>query len=274
MANVLRFDVQVAVVTALIEGNSTRSVERMTRVHRDTITRLGVRVGEACAAMMDREMRDLECERIQVDEIWGFVAKKQKHVLPTDDISLVGDQWTWVAIDADTKIVPSHLVGKRDGAHARAFICDLASRLKNRVQISSDALASYVEAIEVGFGGDVDYGQLVKVYAATTEGPARYSPPKIMQATKNVIVGHPRHEHICTSYVERQNLTMRMAMRRLTRLTNAFSKKVENLRAAVALHFAYYNYCRRHLTLKTAPAIAAGLTDRRWTVSDLLDLSN
>ena len=271
--NRLKPDRQAAVLSALVEGNSIRSTERMTGVHRDTIIRLMVRVAATCERVMDAAMRDLPCEQIQMDEIWCYVGKKQRHLRQDDDPAQAGDFWTWVALDADTKIVPTYRVGKRTGADAHAFVTDLASRLRNRVQISTDALRAYVEAVEAGFGGDVDYGQIVKTYEAEPIGPGRYSPPKVTSTEKTVVVGMPDEDRISTSYVERQNLTMRMQMRRFTRLTNAFSKKVENLRAAVALHFAHYNFVRRHRTLRVTPAMAAGVTDRLWSIRDLVDLA-
>lgn len=272
MANILPKDKQITCIAALAEGSSIRSVERITGIHRDTIMRLGVRVGETCAKIMDQEMRGLDCKRVEVDEIWGFIGKKQRNVLPGE--MSVGDVWTWVAIDAETKLVPSFLIGKRDNAHAKAFIEDLASRVKNRVQISSDGLGAYVEAIKQGFGYDVDYGQIVKSYSTDPNSPqGRYSPPIVTKVEKNAVEGNPDPKLISTSYVERQNLTMRMHMRRLTRLTNAFSKKLDNFKAAAALHFAYYNFVKSHGTLKCTPAMAAGVTNNFWTVGDLVDMA-
>lgn len=273
MANILPKDKQITAIAALAEGSSIRSVERMTGIHRDTIMRLGVRVGEKCARIMDEEMRGLDCKRVQVDEIWGFIGKKQRNTLP-GELSK-GDVWTWVAIDADTKLVPSFLIGKRDAAHANAFIKDLASRMENRIQISSDGLTAYIQAVLGGFDCKVDYGQIVKTYATkedkTSQG--RYSPGEVTKVDKEYIHGNPDPKHISTSYVERQNLTMRMHMRRLTRLTNAFSKKLDNFKAAAALHFAYYNFVKSHGTLKCTPAMAAGVTSSFWTVGDLVDMA-
>lgn len=259
------------IINCLIEGNSIRSTERMMDVHRDTIMRLLVSAGEGCAAIMDKTMRNLPCRYIQVDEIWAYVQKKQRHVTLTDNPHLVGDQWTFVAVDPETKLVPTYRVGKRDLKTATEFMVDLSGRLSNRVQISSDALKAYVEATEIAFGGYVDYGQIVKTYEAEPMGPGRYSPPKVVSAERSPVCGAPVLNHISTSIVERQNLTMRMNMRRFTRLTNAFSKKIENLKAAVALHFAHYNFVRVHGSLRVTPAMAAGVTNRIWSISDLLE---
>ena len=259
------------VINCLVEGNSLRSTERMTDTHRDTVMRLLVQVGDGCARLLDEQMRDLPCRRIQVDEIWAYVQKKQRHVTEADDRSRVGDQWTFVALDPETKLIPVHRVGKRDLPTATAFMADLAGRLTNRVQLSSDALAAYVDATEQAFGTDVDYGQAVKFYEAEPIGPGRYSPPYVVSQRKTVIGGAPDFAYISTSLVERQNLTMRMSMRRFTRLTNAFSKKVENLRAAVALHFAHYNMVRVHSALRVTPAMAAGVSNRLWSLEELVE---
>lgn len=271
--NKLKPETQASVIRALIEGNSVRSTERMTGVHRDSILRLQGRVGAACAQLMDETMVNLDLKRVQVDEIWGYVGKKQRHILPTDDANEVGDQWVFVALDAETKVVPCHLVGKRTGENAKQFVCDLAGRVRNRIQLSSDQLSSYVEAVEAGFGGAVDYGRIVKWYETEPAGAGRYSPPKVKRVSKDVVVGDPDEKHISTSYIERQNLTIRMCQRRFTRLTNAFSKKLENLKAAVSLHFGYYNFVRRHRTLRVTPAMAAGVTDRLWTIEDLVEMT-
>jgi IS1 family transposase len=269
--NKLPVEKQAVAVSALVEGSSIRSVERMTGIHRDTIMRLMVRTGQNCQELMDSSMRNLQCENLQVDEIWCYVGKKQRHIQITDDLNELGDQWVWVALDADSKLIPSFLVGKRSIQNAYAFIQDLSERLDNRVQISSDSLKAYADAIEQAFGMEVDYGQIVKSYEAEPVGAGRYSPPHVVSATRTVIAGNPDVRKISTSYVERSNLTMRMQMRRLTRLTNAFSKKLENLKAAVALHFAHYNYVRVHSSLRVTPAMAAGITDHIWSVEDLID---
>lgn len=272
--NKLGMDKQTAVLSALVEGNSIRSTERMTGVHRDTIMRLLVRVGAACEELMDQKMRNLWCKHLQLDEIWCYVGKKQRHVRESDDISTVGDFWTWVAIDSDTKLIPSYKVGKRDLATAQAFIDDISCRLINRVQISSDGLRLYVESIEEAFGADVDYAQIVKSYEAEPIGPGRYSPPKVVSVEKTYITGNPDLDKASTSFVERQNLTMRMSMRRFSRLTNAFSKKLENLKAAAALHFAHYNFVRVHRTLKVTPCMEAGITNRIWNLWEIVEMAN
>lgn len=270
--NKLKFDKKCSIIGALVEGNSIRSTERMVGVHRDTIMRLTTGVGERCERLMDETMRDLTCRRVQVDEIWTFVQKKQRHLTASDDPSRTGDVWTFVAIDADTKLVPCYRVGQRTLTDTRAFINDLSSRLTNRVQLSSDAMSAYVIAAEEAFGANVDYGQIVKCYEAEAIGPGRYSPPHVVAADRISMAGSPDPDHISTSFVERQNLTMRMSMRRFTRLTNAFSKKLENLKGAVALHFAYYNFCRIHKTLRVTPAMEAGVSDHIWSIGELLEI--
>ena len=272
--NKLKPETQARVIRALVEGNSVRSTERMTGVHRDTIIRLMVQVGDTCGEVLDQMMRGLGCERIEVDEIWCYVGKKQRHVLSTDSPAEVGDFYTWVAMDADSKLVPAYRVGKRDGANAVAFVGDLASRLENRVQISSDGFTAYVEAMERAFGADVDYAQIVKAYEAEPAGPGRYSPPKVASTKKSVVAWNPNMDKVSTSYIERGNLTMRMSMRRFTRLTNAFSKKVDNLKAAGNVHFAYYNLVRFHKTIRMPPVMAAGVTHHPWKIEDLVWLSN
>lgn len=268
--NVLKREKQLAVISALAEGNSIRSIERMTGVHRDTIMRLTNRVGEGCLRLLDERMRDLPCQRIQCDEIWTYVAKKQKRVRDLAAVE-IGDQYVFVALDADTKLVPSFVVGKRDFRVARSFIRDLRGHLANRVQLTTDGFRPYLTAVESSFGADVDYAQLVKIYGTETPDESRYSPPRIIEAIPVAVTGNPAFEHISTSYVERQNLTIRMQVRRFTRLTNAYSKKLPNLKAALALHFAHYNFVRVHSTLKVAPAVMAGLERYTWSTSDLLE---
>ena len=272
MANVLPKDKQIAAISALAEGSSIRSIERMTGVHRDTIMRLGVRVGQGCARVVDGKMRDLSCRYLQLDEIWGFIGKKERHV-QIDDNPEYGDIWTFCAIDAETKLVPAFKCGKRDIRTAKAFVGDLAGRLTNRVQISSDALRAYVDAIDQTFGVDVDFGQIVKTYEHDhSQHPEhKYSAPKFVAVEKRAVIGNPDMDLVSTSYIERLNATTRLHMRRLTRLTLAFSKKRENFEAAVALHFAYYNFVKRHNTLRCTPAMAAGMERDFWTVGDLLE---
>jgi IS1 family transposase len=270
MANVLDNDKNIMVISALAEGSSIRSIERMTGVHRDTIMRLGVKVGQGCTALMDEIMRDLPCTRLEMDEIWGFVGKKERNVRPDD--SQVGSVWTFCAIDADTKLVPAFKVGNRDAATANAFVQDIASRMRNRVQISTDGLRAYVDAVEKAFGSEVDYAQIVKTYGhEETIDNRRYSAPEFVSSEKKVIVGSPDLDLISTSYIERLNATTRLHMRRLTRLTLAFSKKLENFEAAVGLHFAYYNFVKRHNTLRCTPAMAAGVASTFWSVGDLVE---
>jgi IS1 family transposase len=272
MANVLNIDKKIAVIGALAEGSSIRSVERITGVHRDTIMRLGVSVGQGCAHLMHNRMRNLSCTRLELDEIWGFIGKKERHTRIGENPQF-GNIWTFCAIDAETKLVPSFRVGNRDQATANAFVEDLAGRMKNRVQVSTDGLGAYVQAIERGFGTDVDYGQIIKTYGVeeSIQPQRRYSAPEITSIEKKAIVGRPDFSLISTSYVERLNATTRLHMKRLARLTHAFSKKRVNFEAAVGLHFAYYNFVRRHSTLRMTPAMAAGIAHQFWTVGDLLE---
>lgn len=270
MANVLNADKKIAVIGALAEGSSIRSIERITGVHRDTIMRLGVKVGQGCTALMDAKMRDLSCNRLEMDEIWGFVGKKERSVREGD--CGVGSVWTFCAIDAETKLVPAFKVGNRDVATATAFMQDVAGRMRNRVQISTDGLRAYVDAVERTFGADVDYAQIVKTYGhEETSDNRRYSAPEFISSEKKVIAGNPVERLISTSYIERLNATTRLHMRRLTRLTLAFSKKRENFDAAVGLHFAYYNFVKRHNTLRCTPAMAAGVAKTFWSVGDLVE---
>src|SRR6202453_1068882 len=259
MANKLPKEKQIAVIGALAEGSSIRSIERLTGVNRNTIMSLAVRVGKSCERIMDEQMQNLNCEQIQMDEIWGFIGKKQANLRAGDREKGLGDVWTWVAIDADTRMVASYRVGKRDSYNAKCFVGDLARRVNGSVQISTDALAAYDDAIERAFGSDASHGQIVKTYASSELAARRYSPPEILKISRTVISGNPDPARISTSSVERQNLTMRMHMRRLTRLTNAFSTKLQNFKAAVGLHFAYYNFVRIHKTLRVTPAMQAGV---------------
>jgi IS1 family transposase len=271
MANELKSETKAQVVSLLCEGNSIRSIERVTAVHRDTIMRLGVRIGTACAKIQDEKMRGLNCQQIEVDEIWGFIGAKRKNA---DRAGAYGDVWTFIALDADSKLIPSFIVGKRDAYHTKAFIADLAARLQKRVQVSSDSLAAYADAMERGFGTEVDYGQISKTFAftnVTANAQIRYSPAEVVKVEKTVVSGMPDVSRISTSHVEKQNHTLRMHCRRLTRLTNAFSKKFENFQAAVALNFAYYNFVKTHGAIRMTPAQAAGVENSAWTVAELVE---
>jgi IS1 family transposase len=261
------------VISALVEGNSIRATVRMTGVAKNTVSKLLLDLGTVCSIYQDRELRALPCERIQCDEIWAFVGAKQKNVKPEKRAEGWGDVWTWVGMDADTKLVASYRVGSRSTEDAADFMRDLAGRLRHRVQLTTDGLAAYSLAVPAAFRNEVDFAMLVKLYgSATKEEQRRYSPAVCIGAVATVRSGDPDPDHISTSYIERQNLTMRMGMRRFTRLTNAFSKKVENLAAAVSLHFFHYNFCRVHKTLGTTPAVAAGVTDHAWTLEELIGL--
>ncbi|MDZ4684846.1 MAG: IS1 family transposase [Planctomycetaceae bacterium] len=274
--NQLTTERRVQIVSALVEGCSIRSIVRMTGASKNTVTKLLVDLGAACSAYQNDAMRNLTCQRVQVDEIWSFVGSKAKNV-PADKIGQYGDIWTWTAICADTKLVPCWLVGERDAEYAGAFIADLASRLSNRIQLTSDGLKCYLKAVDDAFGGNIDYSMLIKTYGGasapdSTTTASRYSPPECTGCKKDWISGNPDEKHVSTSYVERQNLTMRMKMRRFTRLTNAFSKKIENHEAAVALHFMHYNFARIHQTLRSTPAMKAGVADHLWSIEEIVGL--
>lgn len=262
------------VVAALVEGNSIRATVRMTGVAKNTVVKLLVELGEACACYQDEALRDLYCERLQADEIWSFCYAKAKNV-PDEHRGEFGygDVWTFTAIDADTKLVPSWMIGPRDLTTATAFMQDVVARLHGRVQLTTDGHTMYLAAVEDAFGADVDYAMLQKVYGVPAEAERRYSPAECIGTSTQVIQGNPKDEHISTSYVERQNLTMRMSMRRFTRLTNGFSKKLANLMAAVSLHFMHYNFCRKHQTLNgQTPAMAAGVADHVWSIEEVVAL--
>ncbi len=259
------------VISCLIEGCSIRSTVRMTGVAKKTVMRLVVEVGAFCADYQDKAFRNLPCRRIQVDEMWSFCYCKQKNVTP--EISrerVAGDVWLWVGIDADTKLVPAWFIGQRDAVAATEFIADLEARLSNRVQLTSDGHKVYLNAVIDAFADSVDYAQLVKMYTNDAEGQRRYSPAQFVATEKIRVIGNPDPKHISTSYVERQNLSVRMTVRRFTRLTNAFSKKIENHAAAVALGYFAYNFIKVHSTLRMSPAMKAGVTDRLWEVADLV----
>jgi IS1 family transposase len=263
------------IINALVEGNSLRATSRMIDVSINTVTKLLLDVAGACAEYQDRTMRGLTCKRIQCDEIWQFVYAKKKNV--TEKIREkhpgAGDVWTWVAIDADTKLVPCVLVSDRSAGSAQEFMRDVASRLKHRVQMTTGGLNVYMDAVEGAFGADIDYATLTKIYGPDPEGEKRYSPAKCIGCVSEPLIGTPDPKHIATSYVERNNLTMRMSMRRFTRLTNGFSKKIENHMAAVALHFMHYNFARVHKTLRVTPAMAAGVSRHVWSIEEIVALA-
>lgn len=272
MANTLPIEKKIMAVHMLCEGSSIRAIERVTGIHRDTVMRLGVRVGQGCKKLMDEKMRNLTCENVQVDEVWGFIGAKAKTAKAKNLGPEYGDVWSWIAIDADTKLVPCFAVGDRSKYMAQCFMDDLAARVNGRVQISSDALKAYVDAIERAFGSEVDYGTVVKEFRhSDLDSPnTRYSPPDVLKVKKNKVQGNPEFDRISTSFVEKQHHTLRMHCRRLSRLTNAFSKKRENFEAAIALHYAYYNFVKTHGTIRMTPAMAAGIMDRHLTVEDLV----
>lgn len=269
--NKLSTEKRVQVIRCLVEGNSIRSTVRITGIAKNTVVKLLKDVGKVCSEYQDKAFRNLTCKRLQCDEIWSFCYAKEKNVPAKLKGQFgYGDIWTWTAIDADTKLVPSWLIGARSYETAKLFIDDLASRLKNRVQLTTDGHKAYIEAVEDSFGPDIDYAMLIKIYGSAPEEEKRYSPAKIIDTERKKIMGNPDSQHISTSYAERQNLTMRMGMRRFTRLTNGFSKKVENHVYAVSLHFMYYNFCRIHKTLRVTPAMEAKVTDRLWDVEDIV----
>jgi IS1 family transposase len=272
--NRLSSDARAQVLQLLCEGMSIRAIERATHVSKNTVLRLLSSAGAALGAYQDRAFHNLPCKNVQVDEIWSFVHSKQKNVAGAKAApDGAGDVWTWTAICADTKLVFSSMVGGRDAEYASEFMTDVASRLANRVQLTTDGHRPYLQAVYDGFGRDVDYAMLVKIYghgATGQGGGARYSPSPLTGIKKRRVFGNPDEAKISTSFVERQNLTMRMHMRRFTRLTNGFSKKLEAHANAIALHFAYYNFVRIHQTLRVTPAMAAGVTDRLWEMADLV----
>ena len=267
---------RVQVIAALVEGNSIRSTCRMTGVAKGTILKLLADLGKACASYQDKYLRGLTCKQIQCDEIWSFCYAKEKNVPEEMKGKLgFGDVWTWTAIDADSKLIVSFLVGDRSATYARKFIDDLASRLANRVQLTTDGHRAYLTAVERAFGGQVDYAMLDKIYnAPPNKGTTRYSPAECCGTRKIKVQGNPDMKQASTSFVERQNLTMRMSMRRMTRLTNAFSKKIENQAHAVALHFMHYNFARIHQTLRVTPAMEAGVATHVWSLEEIADLIN
>jgi|ERR1019366_711423 IS1 family transposase len=270
--NTLSNKERIQVVAALVEGNSLRSTSRMTGVARNTVTKLLVDLGTACMKFHDKHVRNVRVKRLQCDEIWAYIGAKARNVTPDKKEIGWGDVWTWVGIDADTKLVVSYLVGGRGADWAMDFMQDCASRIKGRVQITTDGHRAYLEAVESAFGMDVDYAQLQKIYGSSLETETRYSPAVCVGCDMKVVSGNPDPKHVSTSYVERQNLTMRMHMRRFTRLTNGFSKKLDNHGYAVALHFMYCNFVKIHSTLRVTPAVEAGLSDHVWDLAELIGI--
>ncbi len=263
---------RVQVIKALVEGMGINAVCRVTDVSKNTVLKLLADIGNASAIYQNKVFRDLQCKRIECDEIWSFCFAKQKNVREEHQGEFgYGDVYTWVAIDAETKLVPSWLVGRRDGVSAMEFIKDLASRLSNRVQLTTDGHKAYLNAIEETFGSEIDYAMLIKVYGGE-QSEVRYSPADCLGTMKERIVGNPNRELVSTSYVERQNLTMRMSMRRFTRLTNAHSKKIENHIHAISLHYMVYNFAKIHSTLRCSPAMAAGVSKTLWSIEDIVRL--
>ena len=270
--NTLTQDERIRVVAALVEGNSIRATSRMTNVARNTVTKLLVDLGQVCMKYHDEHVRDVRVRRLQCDEIWAYVGAKAKNVSAEKKEIGWGDVWTWVGIDADTKLVVSYLIGGRGADWAMDFMQDCANRIRGRVQITTDGHKAYLQAVEDAFGMDVDYAQLQKIYGSSLETETRYSPATCIGCDMKTVSGNPNPKHVSTSYVERQNLTMRMHMRRFTRLTNGFSKKLENHAYAVALHFMFCNFVRIHQTLRVTPAMESGLSNHAWELSELIGL--
>lgn len=273
--NRLSSEKRAAIVGALVEGNSIRATCRMTGVAKNTVVKVLTDLGTVCSIHADRVIRDLYCEKVQCDEIWTFVGAKAKNVRPERREQRWGDVWTWVAMDPGSKLVITYRIGPRDVREAQAFMHDLASRLRYRVQLTTDGHLPYLRAVKSAFKDEIDYAMLVKIYGTDQDSrrpERRYSPGVCIEAIPQTVAGDPDPDHISTSHIERQNLTMRMSMRRYTRLTNAFSKKVENHAAAVSFHFLHYNFVRVHQALGTTPAVAAGVVDHRWTVAEIIGL--
>ncbi len=273
--NKLSTEERTRVVAALLEGNSLRSTTRMTCVHRSTILKLLAELGDACSQFQHKTLRNLPCKRIQADEIWSFVYAKEKHCTPEMKADGAGDCWVWVGMDADTKLAVSWMAGSRDAGCAHTFVQDLASRLANRVQLTTDGHHAYLTAVADAFEDDIDYARLIKQYGPSPDGVGtarRYSPPECTGTRKMVVTGNPDTKHVSTSFIERQNLTMRMSMRRFTRLTNGFSKKIENHIHQLSLHYMWYNFGRVHQTLRVTPAMAAGVSDHVWSIAEIIGL--
>jgi len=271
--NQLSLEKRVQIVNMLVEGNSLRAISRIADVSINTVTKLLVDIGTACQKYHDEHVINVKAKKIQCDEIWSFVYSKEKNLPPELQGKFgFGSIWTWVALDSDSKLAVSWLIGNRDAEYAKIFMEDVASRLKNRVQLTTDGLKAYLEAVEENFGSKIDFAQLIKMYGKPIDGEHRYSPAECTGTEKRIIQGKPKRKNISTSHIERQNLTMRMSMRRFTRLTNGFSKKVENHSHAIALHFMYYNFVRIHKSLRVTPAMQVGLTNHLWIIEDLVNL--
>lgn len=270
--NKLSIEKRTQLISCLVEGNSLRATSRMTGVAVNTVMKFVVDVGRVCSVHQDMMFVNLPCKRLQCDEIWSFIGAKQKNLSEKTKAQRWGDVWTWTAIDSDTKLIPCWLVGERSAAAAHHFMHDLAARLSSRVQLTTDGLKAYIGAVDSAFGNNIDFAQLVKIYGEGPKTEARYSPAQCMGTRKAKMTGNPDFDHVSTSYVERANLTMRMGMRRFTRLTNGHSKKIENHEHACALHFMHYNFCRIHSTLRVTPAMAAGIANRVWELADIADL--
>jgi len=271
--NTLTVAKKAQVIAALVEGNSNRATVRMSGVAKNTVVKLLVDLGAACSKFQDEKLRKLPCKRIQCDEIWQFCYAKEKNV-PAEKRGTFGygDVWTWVAMCADTKLIAAWTLGTRGAGTAFEFMHDLSGRLAHRVQLTTDGHRVYLNAVESAFGSEIDYAMLVKIYGNDRESEARYSPAECIDCKPIAVTGRPDPKHISTSYIERQNLTMRMGMRRFTRLTNAFSKKVENHEAAIALHYMHYNFCRVHQALRVTPAMEAGIADHVWSIEEVVSL--
>ncbi len=268
--NKLTTEKRAQILGLMVEGMSIRAISRTTGTSKNTIVKLLRDAGRACSDYQDKHLRGLTCQRLQLDEIWSFVGCKERNVPTELKGSGIGDVWTWTAIDADTKLIASWMVGDRSGDTAKLFVCDLSSRLANRVQITTDGHKAYIEAVEAGFGAAVDYAMLVKIFGQTPEGQRRYSPPQIVGTETVCCTGRPDPKHISTNFAERSNLSIRMGLRRFTRLTNAFSKKVENHVYALSIYFMHYNFVRIHSSLRVTPAMAAGVTKVLWSLEDIV----
>jgi IS1 family transposase len=274
MPNIISKEKRVQVLACLVEGNSMRATSRLTSVAINTVVKLLGDAGRACSIYQDKSFRQLTCKRIQCDEVWSFVGAKEKNTTEETKAKGWGDCWTWTALDAETKLIPCWYVGTRDARAAHHFMNDLAARLANRVQLTTDGHTAYLTAVEDAFGNDIDYAQLIKIYGEGPKTEARYSPAQCMGTRRALISGKPNHAHVSTSLVERSNLSLRMGNRRFTRLTNAFSKKVENHEHMLALFFMYYNFCRIHQTLRVTPAMQAGISDHVWELAEIINLLN